>query len=171
MIKKLIEKDYSKNPFKEFGENYALVTAGGKDGYNPMTIAWGTLGVLWNKNVIIIFIRPEHKTMEYILKNPKFTVSFFDGNYKEALNLAGEISGHDYKDKFSEIGLNAIYDVDADIYYAKEASYVLKCTKLYVGDILEDGFIDKSLIEKFYNQKGYSKIIIGQINTYLVKED
>lgn len=171
MLKKIIDKDYNKNPFEEFGSNYALVTAGGKDGYNPMTISWGTIGVLWNKNVAIIFIRPERKTMEYIQKNSKFTISFFDGKYMEELKLAGKISGHDYKEKFSEIGLTAIYDVDADVYYAKEASYVLKCTKLYMGDINSDGFVDKSLIEKFYKEQGYHKIIVAQINTYLVKED
>jgi flavin reductase (DIM6/NTAB) family NADH-FMN oxidoreductase RutF len=172
MIKQIIDLDYVKNPFKEIGENFALVTAGGKDGYNPMTVSWGSVGKLWNKNVIILFIRPERATWTYLEKNPKFTVSFFNGEYKENLTLAGRISGHDYKDKFSEIGLTPIYDVDADIYYAKEASYIFKCSKLYVGDIEEDGFIDKSLIEKFYGSHGgYHKVVVAQINSYFVNEE
>ncbi len=172
MIKHVINEDYEKNIFKEFGENYALITAGGKNGFNPMTVSWGALGKLWNKNVIILFVRPERATWPLMLENPKFSVSFFGGNYKDELTKAGRISGHDYKDKFKEIGLTPIYDVDADIYYAKEASYILKCSKLYVSDILEDSFIDKSIIDKFYKEHGgYHKMIIAQINSYFTNDD
>lgn len=171
MLKGVINEDYEKNIFKEFGENYALITAGGKNGYNPMTVSWGTLGKLWNKNVIILFVRPERATWPLMDLNLKFSVSFFGGKYMEALKKAGRISGHDYKDKYKEIGLTPIYDVDADIYYAKEASYIFKCTKLYVSDIDENSFIDKSIIDSFYkNHGGYHKMIIAQINGYFFNE-
>lgn len=170
MIKQSLSVDYLKNPFEEF-ENAALVTAGGKNGYNPMTVSWGTIGRLWNTDVVIIFVRESRATWPLLDKNPKFTISFFNEKYKDNLMLAGRISGHDFKDKYSEIGLTAIYDVDADIYYAKEAKYIFKCSKLYVGDIEESGFIDKSLIEKFYKDGGYHKVIVGQINSYFINEE
>lgn len=169
MYKRVLGEDYIKNPFKEFGENYALITAGGKNGYNPMTVSWGTIGKLWNKNVIILFVRPERETFKYLDKNNRFTVSFFDGKFKENLNLAGTISGRDYKDKFSEIGLTPIYDVDADIYYAKEASYIFKCTKIYVSDLKEECILDEK-IKAFYENGGYHKVIVAQINGYFVEE-
>lgn len=171
MIRKNINVDYVKNVFNEFNNNWALITAGGKNGFNPMTVSWGTVGILWNKPVVILFVRPTRKTWEYIDKNPKLTLSFFNGKYKENLTLAGRMSGHDYADKYSEIGLTPIYDVDADIYYAHEATDVFKLTKLYVGDINEDSIIDKSIIEANYKDSNYHKVIICKIDQYLVNEE
>lgn len=171
MIKNNVCESYVKNVFEEFGENYALITAGGKNGFNPMTVSWGTVGVLWNSAVVVLFVRPSRKTWEYIDKTNKLTLSFFGGEYKENLNLAGKISGHEYEDKYSKIGLTPIYDVDADIYYAKEAKYVFKLSKIYVSDIDKDSFIDKSLIEKNYKNGDYHKVIVCKIDQYYTNEE
>ncbi|MGM9972381.1 MAG: flavin reductase [Anaeroplasmataceae bacterium] len=170
MLKKYVKEDFNKNCFKEIGSNWALVTAGGKDGFNPMTVSWGAMGVLWNKNVVIMFIRPQRYTMEFIDKSEKFTVAFFDGLYKEELTKAGRMTGRGI-DKYKEVGLTPIYDVDADIYYPKEASYVFKLRKLYVGQLDKDNFIDKSLIADNYPNNDFHKVIIGEIVQYLTKSE
>lgn len=161
MLKRSVE-DFNQNIFNEIGQNWALITAGGKEGFNPMTVSWGTAGVLWNKNVFILFVRPQRYTMEFINKNEKLTLSFFGGKYKDELMRAGRITGRNI-DKFKEVGLTPIYDVDADVYYAEEARFVFKLKKLYVGDILPENFIDKSLIEKNYPLKDFHKVIIGEV--------
>ena len=33
--------------FRNFGKDWALVTAGNMENYNTMTIGWGGLGTLW----------------------------------------------------------------------------------------------------------------------------
>lgn len=166
MIKRNVMKDFNKNVFNELNNNWALVTAGGKEGFNPMTVSWGSFGVLWNKPVMILFVRPQRYTMEFINKNEKLTISFFGGNYKEELTKAGRMTGKGIN-KFETVGLTPVYDVDADIYYAKEAKYVFKLRKLYVGDINEDSFIDKSLIDANYPNKDFHKVIICEIFSYL----
>lgn len=161
--------DLNINVFKEFKENYGLIVAGGKKGSNLMTVSWGGMGVLWNKNVVFLFVRPQRYTMKFINENDKFTISFFDGNYKDNLIKAGRISGEGI-DKFKETGFTKIYDVDNDINYVREATYVFKLKKLYVGDILKDKFIDKSLIEANYPNNDFHHIIIAEITNVLVNE-
>lgn len=48
----------STNPFTKFSKDWALVTAGTKEKFNSMTIAWGGMGTLWRVPVLQIFIRP-----------------------------------------------------------------------------------------------------------------
>ena len=146
MIKKYISEDYNKNVFNEFNNNWALITAGGKDGFNPMTVSWGGLGILWNKPVCTLYVRDSRKTLEYLKSHQKLTLSFFGGDFKEELTKAGRCSGHDVKNKFESCGLTPIYDVDADVYYAKEAKYVLKLTTLYMGHIDCEDIVEKSIV-------------------------
>ena len=50
------------DPFKRIGEEWALfgVTADGDS--NAMTVSWGEAGVLWNKPIFTVFIRPTRYT-------------------------------------------------------------------------------------------------------------
>lgn len=171
MIRKNINEDFDKNVFTEFNNNWALITAGGKEGFNPMTVSWGGLGIMWNKPVVTLYVRDSRKTLEYLKSHEKLTLSFFGGKYKDELTKAGRCSGHDVEDKFKECGLTPIYDVDADVYYAKEASYVFKLTTLYIGKIEEEAFISKGIIDACYKDGDYHNILICKIDQYLVNEE
>ncbi len=169
MIRKNIN-EYDKNIFEELNDNWALLTVGGKDGYNCMTVSWGAMGVLWNKKVGFIFVRPTRHSYKIIDSTDRFTLSFFDGEYKDALKKCGSISGKD-KDKFKESGLTPIYDVDFDLYYAKEAKYVMKFKKIYYQDIDPNNFVDTDLDGKNYPNKDYHRMYVGEITQFLVKEE
>ena len=82
----------SYNPFKKFHEQWGLVTAGTKEKFNSMTISWGSMGTIWGKPMITIFIRPTRYTYEFIKSNEYFTVSFFDEKYRDKLSLMGNKS-------------------------------------------------------------------------------
>ena len=55
----------SKTPFEMIGKDWMLITSGDKDKYNTMTASWGGLGVLWNKNVVFAFVRPQRFTFDF----------------------------------------------------------------------------------------------------------
>ena len=55
------------NPFKLFGSDWGLVTAGTQEGFNTMTISWGGLGLMWTKPVAITFIRPAGRHVHHLL--------------------------------------------------------------------------------------------------------
>ena len=57
------------NPFTKIGSEWMLITAGTEEKYNTMTASWGGAGVLWNKNVVTCYIRPQRYTKEFVDAN------------------------------------------------------------------------------------------------------
>ena len=51
--------EYTGQPFAELGKNWALLSAGKEDAFNSMTVSWGTVGELWGKHVVFVFVRPQ----------------------------------------------------------------------------------------------------------------
>lgn len=154
------------NIFDLIGRQWMLVTAGDRDNYNTMTASWGGAGVLWNKPVSFCFIRPQRYTLEFLEKYDHYTLSFYDEGYREALNYCGSHSGRD-SDKVKQTGLTP--DFDGDAVYFDEAKLVLVCRKLYMQDMNEESFIDKSLLSN-YAKGDYHKIFAGEIGKVLIKE-
>lgn len=54
--------------------------------------------------------------------------------------------------------------------YFDEADLVLICRKLYQAPLIEDGFIDRGLIDLNYPKKDYHEMYIGEIIKVLIKE-
>jgi len=147
------------NVFKLIGEDWMLITSGNKDSFNTMTASWGGMGILWNRPVSYIFVRPTRYTYEFIEKNNGYTLSFFSERYRKALTLCGSTSGRD-TDKIAEAGLTPQETESGEISF-KEARLVLECRKLYFQDIDPAHFIDSS-IEKMYDND-YHRMYIGEI--------
>lgn len=147
------------NLFRMLSEDWALVTAGTYSDFNTMTVSWGGFGVLWNKNVATIYIRPQRYTREFIETNELFTISVLPDSFKSALTICGRKSGRDCN-KVEEAGITPV-DFDGCVAF-KEARLVLVCKKLYHSDIDPAAFYD-SQIDKNYPQKDYHRMYIGEI--------
>ena len=65
-FKKIDISELSFNPFDKIGKQWMLLTGGDKNSYNTMTASWGQLGVLWNKNVLTCYIRPNRYTYGFV---------------------------------------------------------------------------------------------------------
>lgn len=133
-------------------KQWMLVTAGTPEKYNTMTASWGALGCLWNKPVAIIFIRPERYTHDFIEKGGRVSLSFFDEQYRDALKLCGSRSGRDC-DKVAEAGLTAQALENGTMVF-DQARLTLDCRQLFKTEMTEADFLDKSLLDKFYGEKG-----------------
>lgn len=168
MIRKSIN-EYDKNVFDEFSNKWALLTVGGKEKYNCMTVSWGAMGVLWNKKIGIIFVRHSRHSYDILESTERFTLSFFDEKYQDALKKCGSISGRD-ADKFKEANLTPIYDVDFDLYYAKEANYVMKFKKLYYQDIDPNKILDPSILTNCYPTLDLHRMYVGEITQFIESE-
>jgi hypothetical protein len=73
----------------------AVLTAGDKNNYNSMTIAWGSLGYSWNRPIFTVYVKPERYTYEFIDKYKIFTVSFFDKKIYPKFSAYGIKSGRE----------------------------------------------------------------------------
>lgn len=161
-----VETENIENAIKLIGKDWMLITVKDGEGANAMTASWGCLGELWNKPVAVCFIRPQRYTFGLAEQQDRFSLAFFDEQYRDALRLCGTKSGRDC-DKLALAGLTAS-DVDG-VSVINEARLVLICKKLYVDYIREEGFLDKSLLAN-YPQKDYHKIYVAQIEQVLIKE-
>ena len=155
------------NPFTKIGTEWMLITAGDEKKFNTMTASWGGVGIMWNKNVVTTYIRPQRYTKEFVDTNEYFTVSFYDKEYKKALNICGTRSGRDC-DKAAEAGLTP-YFIDCTTAF-EEANMIFVCRKLYCDPMPGDNFLDKENDEKWYPDKDYHTMYISEIVKVLVKD-
>lgn len=155
----------SKSPFELIGKDWMLITAGDKNSYNTMTASWGGVGVLWNKNVVFAFVRPQRFTYDFMNSNEYFSLSFFEEEYRDVLKFCGANSGRDV-DKAK--ACNITPDFSQDAVFFKEAQTVIVCKKLYIQDMNEDCFLDKSLLSN-YSGDDYHRVFVGEIVKVLKK--
>lgn len=148
------------NPFTKIGKEWALVTAGTKANCNTMTVSWGGVGVLWNKNVVYIFVRDSRYTKEFIDQGEFFSLSFFDEKYRAALNYCGAHSGRE-ENKFEKAGLTPAFR--HSIPYPDEANLVLLCRKMAAVPMDEEVLLDKSIMNNFYKDNDMHTMYVGEI--------
>ena len=158
--------ELSFNPFEKIGSEWALVTAGDERGYNTMTVSWGTLGVLWGKDVATVFIRPERYTKQFVDVADSFTLSFFGPDHKRALSVLGSKSGRD-GDKVAEVGFVPAF-VDGTTTF-EQADLVLVCRKLYADDIRPERLLDASIDEACYPEHDYHTMYVGEVTRALAR--
>ncbi len=159
-------KEIRDNPFTLLDDDWMLITAGNKESFNMMTASWGGFGILWNKPVVYIFIRPQRYTLQFTEKHAFFTLTFFEKKYKNILNLCGSKSGKQIN-KMENIGLTSIETETGNIYF-KEARLVMECRKLYSEDIKKSNFIVSTPLSN-YPLKDYHKMYIGEITSCMEK--
>lgn len=137
------EKKY--DVFQMFSKQWAIVTAGTMEKYDGCTIGWGSLGTIWNKNTVTVYVHPARYTSEFLLKNDQFTISFFPEQYRKALGYMGSHTGRT-EDKAAHAGLTPISMKETVGF--QEANLTFVCKKLYQHKLSEKD-LDAS-IQSFY---------------------
>ena len=165
MFKEISAKEIKDNIIKAISDEWLLISAGDKNGYNMMTASWGFMGEMWGSDSVIAMIRPQRYTMEFIDKSDYFTLSFY-GDNRDIHKICGSKSGRDV-DKIALTGLTPI--ISDNTVYFDEARLVLICKKQYVGKLSEKSFTDTAPIDKWYPDKDYHNMIIGKIHKVLIK--
>ena len=155
------------NPFTLINKDWMLITAGNREKHNTMTASWGGVGELWGRYVSTIYIRPQRYTLEFVEREDYYSLCFFGPDCRQALNLCGSKSGREI-DKAEETGLIPVFDQAAP--YFEQASLVLVCKKLYAQPMDPAGFVDKALDSRWYPDKDYHKMFVGEVIKVLVKE-
>ncbi len=141
-MREIRPEELQKNPFQMIGKEWLLVTAE-KDGkVNTMTASWGGVGIMWNKPVAYVFLRPQRYTKEFVDQGETFSLSVLGEEYRETLRYFGSVSGRE-EDKIAKSGLKVAHDGATP--YFEEANTVMVCRKLYAQSYDPACFIDESL--------------------------
>lgn len=164
-----IEK-LSLNPMTMFGREWCLIDAGNEaNGYNAMTIAWGHIGAIWDRNTpkgktviptATVYLRPQRYTKEFFDREELFTICTFDSSYKKALGYMGGHSGRN-EDKAKNAGLTPIFIENTTAF--AEARMIFVCRKLYHAPLMESGFVDTKIAADNYPDKDFHEMYVGEI--------
>ena len=170
-LKEIPVYDFMPRIHQLWDEQWFLLTCGDHTAnhYNTMTVAWGYFGIMWNKPVAVVVVRPTRFTFEFMNRYETFTLSAFDSQYKKDLNLLGSKSGRD-GDKLAETELTVVPSSMIDAPTFREASLIVECKKIYWDDFKPEQFLDPS-IEQKYPLKDYHRNYIGEIVMILGTEE
>jgi flavin reductase (DIM6/NTAB) family NADH-FMN oxidoreductase RutF len=159
------------NPFLAIGHDGFLLTAGTTDKYNTMTGSWGTMGVLWGRNVVVAYVRKSRYTHQFLDEAKGFTCSFFGPEMRDTLLWCGQRSGR-VTDKVLESGLLPVpipSPDGIDRITFKQAKLVFSCTKASVMEVTKDQFV-LGEIQQHYRSDDYHTVYIGFIDTILANQ-
>jgi flavin reductase (DIM6/NTAB) family NADH-FMN oxidoreductase RutF len=156
-------KEFNSDVF-ELLDKWLLLTGGSfEDGEcNPMTISWGLFGTIWFKNVVMIAVRPQRHTLNFIEKYDTFTLCALPEDKKEVLEFCGTKSGAQVN-KIKECGLTPIKSENIEAPGLEEAELIIQCRKLYHDEIKGKNFLDKKIISTSYPERDYHHTFIAEI--------
>ena len=94
MLFSQIKGENIENVIERIGKDWMLICTRDEENgrTNAMTASWGAMGVLWNKNICICFVRPERHTHKLLGENETFSIAFMGEMYREALRFCGKES-------------------------------------------------------------------------------
>lgn len=148
VLKQIAPEKIDLNFIESIGKDWMLVTSGNQQSFNMMTASWGFAGYIWGLPATAIVIRPSRYTKEFIDKGHTYTLSFFPDKYKKILSVLGSKSGRDM-DKMAKSGLTPMQLPTGDMSY-EEASLTIACRVMFAQPLKESGFIDPTLMPKWY---------------------
>ncbi|MDD4843267.1 MAG: flavin reductase [Anaerotignum sp.] len=168
-FKELQVKEFQYNPFDLIGNEWMFISAVKEGKVNTLTASWGGFGVMWNRNVVFVFIRQSRFTKEFVDAADSFSLTFFDTEkYREIMTQLGTESGRK-ESKMQKAGIT-VEQVDG-VPYFKEAKLVVICRKMSRHHLSSEGFIDETVEPQWYADKDYHEMYIGEVVKIFEKEN
>ena len=152
--------EFNTDIFSLFDKKWALLSAGTKDDHNTMTISWGSMGTLWNKPIVTVYVKPLRFTHKFMDENEYFTVSFLPEDKREALNVMGTITGRHHTDKDAAAGLT-VKDLGEAVTY-EEAELVFLCKKVFFGNMTTT-HMPAEIVKQYYTPDEPHTLYIGEV--------
>jgi flavin reductase (DIM6/NTAB) family NADH-FMN oxidoreductase RutF len=162
MPRKLVPIDsLTLGPIQAF-EEWLLLTAGdlAAGRYNPMTVSWGSLGVMWGRPFVQVVVRPTRHTYGFIEEFDTFTLAAFPPDYRKVLEVLGSKSGRD-TDKIKLTGLTPEPSTEVAAPSYAEAGLILECKKVYWHDYDPAHFLAPYIEQQYRND--YHRAYFGEI--------
>lgn len=155
--------NFNPNIFKLWDKTWLVLTSGNynEEEYNSMTVAWGSMGIMWKMPFVMIVVRPTRHTFGFINNYNNFSLCAFPEEFRSALNLIGTQSGRDM-DKIKASGLTPIALEKITAPGFAEADLTIECRKIYWEDFDPAKFIDPE-INMHYEKKDYHRMIFGEV--------
>jgi flavin reductase (DIM6/NTAB) family NADH-FMN oxidoreductase RutF len=147
-----------------------LLVSQGEDGVpNAMTIGWGTVGIMWAKEVFTIMVRPSRYTFSRLQETDSFTVNVPGPDLHDAVTFCGSHSGRDY-DKFAECGMTAEPSEAVMVPGIAECPIVYECKIVHQTNVISAN-LDAEIVAHAYSRGDVHRIYHGEILAVRALED
>lgn len=166
-IREIKPVEIKENPIELFDRKWALVTAGVPGEVNTMTISWGSLGELWGRPVVTVYVSSSRYTHDFMEKNGNFTVTFFPEEQRGTLQYLGSHSGRD-GDKIAESGLTLEW-LESGLPSFEEADMIIEARKIYGAPFDGSGFGDVPSRLYASGRMGVHSVYVGEIEHVWVR--
>jgi len=138
--------DFSPKIIDLWDNQWFLLTCGDykENKFNTMTVAWGSIGIMWGKPFVQVVVRPTRYTFEFMEKYNTFTLCAFPEKYRDDLNLLGTKSGRD-GNKILETSLEVMQSKNIPSPSFAQAELIIECKKIYWQDFNPQNFISEKI--------------------------
>ena len=155
--------DLNMNPVANFAQDWMALAMGNSKKYNSMTISWGTIGELWGKPVVTVFVSSDRASKQLMDENAYFTVTGFPKTKacKDALVYIGSHSLRDDPDKTANAGLTVEFTEAGNPIFA-EGRLAIECRKMYSAPF-DLNRVPEDIRERLYAEMGVHTMYIGEI--------
>lgn len=158
-------EEFRCDAFQVWGDNWLALAAGNfeEKRFNAMTVGWGFFGTMWAAPAVMVVVRPQRYTLEFLDEYSSFTLSAFAPEHRKKLAFIGSHSGRGMPDKLAQAGLTpcAAKQVAAPAF--REAELVLECRKTYRGQFTGKEFLEKSLVSRMYPERDFHVFLLGEV--------
>ena len=144
----------------------ALLVAGTPP--NPMTIGWGTLGIIWGIPVMQVLVRPTRFTFGLMEQTADFSVCFFQEKYAKELAICGTRSGRD-TDKLATCGFRLEKGILIRTPHILEAAFHYECRIIHKHRI-DPATLDPKIIKRYYPKKDFHMVYYGEVVGTFINE-
>ena len=158
------------NAFRTIGKDWLMICCDDeKQGHgNIMTASWGNLGILWNKPVCTLYVRPQRHTHKLIENSERFSACVLPEEKRSEMRFCGTKSGRDYN-KFEMTGLTEI-EMDGAV-AIEESSMIFVLKKLYSDELKNECFNDSAPLAEYPADDFHTFYICEIEGIYIAKQD
>mgnify|MGYP000569281464 CR=1 FL=1 len=160
-----MDMDIYKDVFREINHEWAVITAGTLNDFGCMTIAWASIGALWVKTIVTLYVKPIRNTHDYLLKNDYFTLSAFSREYKDDLVTISSISDRNDSHKIEKTRLKPIGLGENAVTFL-QAKKAIVCKKIY-QQRLDVTAVPEDIKIKYYKNEEIHTMFIGEIENIM----
>jgi len=126
-----------------------FLTAAAEGRANTMIIGWGAVSVIWNRPMMVVFVRDSRATYGLIEKSGEFTVSVpLREGLDEAIRICGTRSGRDI-DKFAVCPLTPVPGRKVAAPIIGECGLHYECRVMY-RQKLDQNAVPREIKDRFY---------------------
>ena len=143
---------------KSGGDGLLLIA--GRNG-NPMTIGWGTIGIIWKIPIFTVLVRHTRYTHELIEQSGQFSVNVLDDGYGKQIMYCGTNSGRD-GDKVKACGFTLEHGTLIDIPHLREASVVYECRIVHRNEVTPET-LQEGIYKHYYTREALHTVYNGEI--------